>query len=860
MNIRIVIAMILAVVSAILAPVQCFADSQVYYISDVMVGMGATADEAKKALTDAGFTVLDQNVNEGAGSALKTEKFVYIGYKTTTDPDEAITDLSVMNMNGGYSFADYEVLMNKYRDSQIRPFVDNFIAAIKEYRANYNSENEANRAKAQYAYTVLSRIYNDDCKNDMAQLLLNPSKEELGMSDKQYKRLSDDDKKTTVDLTTTLMQGNAQVVLLMEQTLAAAADTNETTWLERLSELGPEGLSDKYAEAGVRPTDANIEMASLYNDTAKAILSDWEKSRSALLDFEMSLAAKENGSESGGENADASDIINVGVADVETEEVDLLDPAGMMSAINGSLEASAGIAEKVGDNRTAALYTLLKETPYGDGTMYDFFTKPYAEVGGENISALYPMASTLTEGQIAAIDFLPLQTLLQIGVTSGESYVECGADNSDLLEVIEGAGQVSIFLNVNREIFGEKTALTSEALREKTLEKKGYTDPDTDLLGLSRLTAITWAATGVTLAVTIFSAINTNLFGNYMSDVAEFADALEEAAKTNAVMMAQGVKFMDNAGDVVDLTEQINLYSSFNIARESSNVVKVTYSFDIQAVTEGYNITPDAMRQLNDYHEAATQTITLESGAAKQIAVDADSAEEFLNEVKAQEEVLYKDNWTWKNIATVATVVVALLAVISIFMTAVDLYKYYNINYTPIPKYIVDEVDITTKDADGNQIVVRNDAAYYTVAKTNRPKTHEQYEALKDYADLNGDVGKEWLALYSVKQPGADPILADSLKVVTGSASIPEGYEKGIHMFGSKAAANLTDSHYTYNDKQNGIYVYFKTDVSVSSSDTASVFSGSTIALVGAGGALVGIALGAVAVVLIKRRKTAEAV
>ena len=92
---------------------------------------------------------------------------------------------------------------------------------------------------------------------------------------------------------------------------------------------------------------------------------------------------------------------------------------------------------------------------------------------------------------------MPLQTLLQIGVTSGESYVECGAENSDLLEVIEGAGQVSLFVNVNREIFGEKTALTSEALRENTLAKKGYTDPDSDLLGLSRLTAITWAATGV---------------------------------------------------------------------------------------------------------------------------------------------------------------------------------------------------------------------------------------------------------------------------------------------------------------------------------------------------------------------------
>ena len=205
MKIRIVIAMILAVVSAILAPVQCFADSQVYYISDVMVGMGETADEAKKALTDAGYTVLDKNVNEGAGSMFKTEKFVYIGYKTTTDANEAITDLALMNMNGGYSFSDYAVLMDKYRDSQIKPFIERFIATIEEYRENYNSDNEANRAKANYAYTILSAIINDDTGGNMGDLLLNPTKEELGLSDDEYKALPDEERNSIVDLTTALM-------------------------------------------------------------------------------------------------------------------------------------------------------------------------------------------------------------------------------------------------------------------------------------------------------------------------------------------------------------------------------------------------------------------------------------------------------------------------------------------------------------------------------------------------------------------------------------------------------------------------------------------------------------------------------
>ena len=113
------LSLLLTLIIAVGAPVQTIAASQPVYISDVMVGMGETAGEAMRALTDAGFTVLEHNLNEGAGSKMKTEKFVFIGYKTTTDPDEAICDLAVMNMNGGYSFSDYEALMNKYRDSQI---------------------------------------------------------------------------------------------------------------------------------------------------------------------------------------------------------------------------------------------------------------------------------------------------------------------------------------------------------------------------------------------------------------------------------------------------------------------------------------------------------------------------------------------------------------------------------------------------------------------------------------------------------------------------------------------------------------------------------------------------------------------
>ena len=916
MKMRTLLSILLVLVIALTVPAQALAEAKpTAYLSDVMVGMGNTADEAKKALTDAGYTVLDQNVNEGAGSKLKTDKYVYIGYKTTENYLDAITDLAVMNMNGGYSFSDYAALMDKYRDSQIKPFVDSFLAAIKEYRANYKSENDANKAKADYAYTVLSRIFNEDCGNNMAELLLNPTKEEKGLTDDQYKALSDEEKKTTVDLTTTLMQGNTQVVLLVEQMLAMAADTNETTWLQRLSELGPEGLEQKYAEKGIRPAEYKKEMASLYDDTAKKLLEGWEDMRTSLLDYDAQNAAE--GEDAQAAEVDPEDItVHIGVGDVEPNDVNIANPGDMVGMIKSNLEASAEIAEEAEETRDFALYAALKATPYGDGTMYDFFTKPYAEVSGENISALYPMVSTLTEGQIAAIDFLSLALLLQIGVTDCESYMQCGLENSDLLEVVENAAQVSMFVDVNREIFGSTTALTSEALREQTLSEKSWTDPDSDLLGLSRLTALSWAATGASLLTTLAATCKYKYSWNIAQKLLLQNEDILANFSQKTIFSAYGLDFSGIELDRFDLDEadiasDLIDFTKLNVSRTKTGI-KVSYSFNMKNFVENSRVAdlmrdfdvddpiimpdfknceyfadkPDELKLaierankrveeianevtnnnglrsvLLDYEANANQSVDLDIGksAAKKLKLDEiDDCAALKTQIDQKQFEYAKNADKWGKFKKVSMVITALLAIGSIGLSVYDLYRYYNVKYTPIPQYIVDEADITYLDADGNKLVTRNDTAYYSVVKTNRPESHENYESLHDYADLNGDVGQQWLALYTVKHSGGEPILADSLKVVTGSTKLPDGYEKGVHMFGSNAAMNLTDSRYTYNDNLNGIYLYFKTEAASASTDTASVFSGGALALVGVGGAVVGAAIGALVTVLIKRKKKSQ--
>ena len=815
MKFNIVISLLLSLVIALNAPVQALAaEKSPVYVSDVMVGMGETEKEAKKALTDVGYTVLDRNLNEGAGSALKTEKFVYLGYRTTTDANEAITDLAVMNMNGGYSFSDYAVLMDKYRDSQIKPFIDNFITTIKEYRENYNSADGANKDKAEFAHAILNRIVEEDTGTPMGDLLLSPSKEERGLTGGQYKALSAADKKKTADLTTTLMQGNSQIILLIEQVLAMAADTNETTWLERLSKLGPDGLEKQYAAAGMRPADAKREMASLYNDTARVILENWTDLRAELLDYGLIRGSDAE------ETAFDEDALAGVYGDAEPKKYDAETPAGAMERINDRLEAGIETAEEVENSRIAAIYDTLKETPYGEGTMFDFFTKPYAEVSGENISAIYPLVSTLSAGQAAAIEFLPLATLLRIGVMNGEAYEAIDSGNSDIMEIFDSIDTVSVYYNVNREIFKDCTALTSEALRKNAGSPFSFTQPITELGGLSALTALFWTADAVALTATLYSVVK---YRSYTDLASRLTNLCEKVTKNYKMFADPGLTLMVG----VDPQDPAKLILA-SVAPNNKG------GFTIGTKFTAYSIQSD-MELAGEFGSFDKMKDVLDTKSQQSMARAA----------------------KFKNAAFISGVAFAALTVISVALTVYDLYRFYNVSYTPIPKYIVDAADITKTDRDGNQIVVRNDAAYYTAAMTNRSEKHEQYKALNDYADLNGDAGKEWLALYYCKNVNAEPILADSFKIVTGTTSIPDGYTGGIHPFGSKAAANLTDSRYTYNDKLNGIYVYYQTEAAASSTQTASTFSGGALALVGTGGAAIGAALGVIAVLMVKRKKTA---
>lgn len=78
----------------------------------------------------------------------------------------------------------------------------------------------------------------------------------------------------------------------------------------------------------------------------------------------------------------------------------------------------------------------------------------------------------------------------------------------------------------------------------------------------------------------------------------------------------------------------------------------------------------------------------------------------------------------------------------------------------------------------------------------------------------------------------------------------------GIHMFGSNAAFNLNSSLYDWNNSAKSVFVFFKTDSSVSNT-AGSNFTGGTLALTGGAGIALGALATAICMTATKKKKQA---
>ena len=150
-----IISLMLAVAMLSVFSVNAFATGSVNqkrYVKDVKLIYAKNLREAKEHVPE-GYTLLEDDLNKGTD----TDDEIYIAYSTTTSPDEAATDIKMMNMKGGFVLSDYEEQMKDVKDN-VKKLANDVKIATEKFAANYIKGTYGAKA----AYRALSAFTVDD--------------------------------------------------------------------------------------------------------------------------------------------------------------------------------------------------------------------------------------------------------------------------------------------------------------------------------------------------------------------------------------------------------------------------------------------------------------------------------------------------------------------------------------------------------------------------------------------------------------------------------------------------------------------------------------------------------------------------
>ena len=671
------------------------------------------AKKAKEWFEKNGYTMIEGNLNADASGTLKKEVGVYMGYSTTTDAKEAVTDLAVMNERGNYSEGEYKRILEEQK-KMYTDMVTDLKTMLEEYRTNVNN----GVPTAIQAKEFMNGYIDDDTQQRLGDLLMTISDEKLG---------------------TLLMQANGQVVLMINDRLSYACDNKNTTWLDRMAKLGNYDRLERQALKACNNdiTRANEVLDKKYKEDAKTLAARWEDVRQHISDI------REKAKDWGLDSKSDTEVKTFFLENASNDEVRLFF------------------------NKYEIL-TALSAYKYEEKTLLDYFNQPVDTFKGDGIRKLYPLAASLSHGQISAVDqTVSLFTLVMNALGAGAfDDLKAGetnkmlddADAKDKKEAEETKGKldtqlnnwkeqtpISIYEGVDRDVFKEGVAVTSTAHEYSNGDGRTWAD------ALMESDVAQGVAIGAAAGSVFFAAGAV-----VMSRMAK--KAYDQVAKCCFNWKADN-GFFDILNDYsLEVNGiEIDFSSSFaNLGKEERKAL-----FDTAMVE--YKEMP-----YNNIHESA---------------------------------VNYKMIQGLKIGFTVASIV---LATADIVVTSITLYKYYNRDHLPIPACMVD-------------------LSYNEKKQT----SFVNYKTVEDNkgccGDLNGRGGKQWLAVYQTKNPNAgDPILApengENFKILVQYGSDDEPKTAGytpLHLFGTpNTAQNLTyadgETGWSFNDGKDGTYVFFR--------------------------------------------------
>ena len=207
-----IISIILVISMLICAVVPGFAaEAEEEYICELRLIYAEDYEEALEILSEGEFSdykLLNENLNEDSD-----EIGVWLAYKTTTDIDDAITDIAVMQMDGGYNIGNYQEMIKESFTEYLK-MGENYLKAIEYFAEAYDAGDfMADAAFRQLNfYTVVSMGIPKDKIPDFEG-------ERLG--DIFYDGIDEE------ELATMFMQGNSYALKNIRSLLAMGVSYNE---------------------------------------------------------------------------------------------------------------------------------------------------------------------------------------------------------------------------------------------------------------------------------------------------------------------------------------------------------------------------------------------------------------------------------------------------------------------------------------------------------------------------------------------------------------------------------------------------------------------------------------------------------
>ena len=224
------IAAILVIATVCSLAVPALAAGNEEYICELRLIYAEDYDEAKEIIAEGEFKeykVLNENLNADAD-----EIGVWLAYKTTTNIEEAITDLAVMQMNGGYSDGNYQEMIKQSYDEYVA-MGQIYLDAINYFVEAY----DAGDYLADAAFRQLN-FYNVVSDGIPAEEIPTFEGERLG--DIFYEGIDE------YELATIFFQGNVHVLNNVRSLLAMGVSYNEDgkAYLDKVGDAAAEMKED----------------------------------------------------------------------------------------------------------------------------------------------------------------------------------------------------------------------------------------------------------------------------------------------------------------------------------------------------------------------------------------------------------------------------------------------------------------------------------------------------------------------------------------------------------------------------------------------------------------------------------------